>query len=130
MKIRQITRVVAPILLTAILTLVIVGGSQAQQQQRMRMTPEQQAAQLKDSLGLDTTQVAKIAVIFKEQQDKMTELRNANQGGDMQAMRDAMTEMRKKTDDKIKTVLTDAQKAKYEIMIKNRPVGGMRPRGN
>jgi uncharacterized protein HemX len=129
MKIRQITRVVAPILLTAILTLVIVGGSQAQQQ-RMRMTPEQQAAQLKDSLGLDTTQVAKIAVIFKEQQDKMTELRNANQGGDMQAMRDAMTEMRKKTDDKIKTVLTDAQKAKYDIMIKNRPVGGMRPRGN
>jgi len=128
--IRQITRVVAPILLTAILTLVIVGGSNAQQQQRMRMTPEQQAAQLKDSLGLDTAQVAKIVVIYKEQQDKMTEMRNANQGGDMQAMRDAITEMRKKTDDKIKTVLTDAQKAKYDIMIKNRPVGGMRPRGN
>ena len=101
-----------------------VMSAQGMGQQRVRMTPEQQATVLKDSLGLDSTQTAKIAGIYKDQQDQIAKLREES-GGDFQAMRDAMTELRTKTDEKIKAVLTDAQKTKYEQMLKNRPMGRM-----
>ncbi|HTP12552.1 MAG TPA: hypothetical protein VMM37_02955 [Bacteroidota bacterium] len=121
------------VLVLGILTLTVASVLSAQGMggmQRMRMSPEQQATVLKDSLGLDSTQTAKVTTIYKEQQDEMAKIRDANQG-DFDAMRTAMTEMRTKTDNKIKEVLTDAQKTKYEEMMKNRPMGRMgRGRGN
>ncbi len=117
------------ILVLGILTLTVASVLSAQGMgQRMRMSPEQQATVLKDSLGLDSTQTAKITTIYKEQQDEIAKIRDANQG-DFEAMRTAMTEMRTKTDNKIKAVLTDAQKTKYEEMLKNRPMGRMGGRG-
>ncbi len=117
------------ILVLGILTLTVASVLSAQGMgQRMRMSPEQQATILKDSLGLDSTQTAKITTIYKEQQDEIAKIRDANQG-DFEAMRTAMTEMRTKTDNKIKAVLTDAQKTKYEEMLKNRPMGRMGGRG-
>ena len=110
------------------LTVASVLSAQGMGMQRMRMSPEQQATVLKDSLGLDSTQTAKVTAIYKEQQDEVAKIREKSQG-DFQAMREAMTEMRKKTDDKIKAVLTDAQKTKYEEMLKNRPMGRMGGRG-
>lgn len=106
------------------LTVASVLSAQGMGMQRMRMTPEQQATVLKDSLGLDSIQTAKVTAIYKDQQDQVAKLREES-GGDFQAMRDAMTGLRTKTEDKIKAVLTDAQKTKYEQMLKNRPMGRM-----
>lgn len=111
-------------LVMGILTLMVASVMNAQGQQRMRMTPEQQATVLKDSLSLDSTQTAKITAIYKDQQDQVAKLREES-GGDFQAMRDAMTGLRTKTEEKIKAVLTDTQKTKYEQMLKNRPMGRM-----
>ena len=121
MNTKQIVKLV---LVLAVLTVMVASALSAQGMQRMRMTPEQQATVLKDSLGLDSTQTSKITAIYKDQQDQVAKLREQS-GGDFQAMRDAMTEMRTKTETKIKEVLTDAQKTKYEQMLKNRPMGRM-----
>ena len=127
----NIQRTMKSLLLIGILSAIVVGGLIAQPQQRMRMSPEDRVKALKDSLSLDSTQVAKVLAIYKWQQDEGAKLREASQG-DFASMRTAMTDLNTKTDDKIKGVLTDAQKKKYEEMLKNRPVrgGGMGPRGN
>ncbi len=127
MNTRQIVKLV---LVLGILTVMVAGVLSAQGMQRMRMSPEQQAAVLKDSLSLDSAQTSKITAIYKNQQDEMAKIREQNQG-DFQAMRDAMGPLMTKTQDSIKAVLTDTQKAKYEEMLKNRPMGRMRGgRGN
>ena len=84
---------------------------------------------LTDSLALDSTQTARVTAILTDQQASMQKIREDSQG-DFDAMRGAMTDLRTNTQDKIKAVLTDTQKAKYEEMLKNRPMGRMRgPRG-
>ena len=114
-------------LIVGVLTLMLATASFAQRMQRM--TPEERAKVLTDSLALDSTQTAQVVTILKGQQDAMGKIREANQG-DFDAMREAMTDLRKKTDDKIMAILTDAQKTKYQEMIKNRPMGRMGgPRG-
>jgi len=113
----------------AILTLTFATVSNAQRMQRMRMTPEERAKVLADSLALDSTQTAQVVSIFKDQQDQMQKIREDNQG-DFEAMRGAMTDLRKKTDDKIMAILTDTQKAKYQEMMNNRPTGRMGGRRN
>lgn len=114
------------------LVLALVSVSSGQGMQRMRMSPQERAKMLADSLALDSTQTAQVVAIFKGQQDQMGKIREQNQG-DFEAMRGAMTDLRKKTDDKIMAILTESQKTKYEEMIKNRPMGrmgGPRGRGN
>jgi protein CpxP len=108
------------------LTMMIAAVSNAQ---RMRMSPEERAKALTDSLALDSTQTAQVIAIFKDQQAAMDKVREDSQG-DREGMRGAMMDLRKKTDDKIMAILTDAQKTKYQDMIKNRPMGRMGgPRG-
>lgn len=127
----NIHQTIKSLLLIGILSAIVVSGLIAQPQQRMRMSPEDRVKALKDSLALDTTQVAKVLAIYKWQQDEGAKLREANQG-DFASMRTAMTDLNTKTDEKIKGVLTDTQKKKYEEMMKNRPMRGpgMGPRGN
>jgi len=111
------------------LTLTVATVSNAQRMQRMRMSPEERAKVLADSLALDSTQTAQVVTIFKDQQDAMQKIRDDNQG-DFEAMRGAMTDLRKKTDDKIMAILNDTQKAKYQEMMNSRPMGRTRgPRG-
>jgi Spy/CpxP family protein refolding chaperone len=124
MKIKGIMKLVFAV---GVLTFVIAAASNAQRTQRM--TPEERAKMLADSLALDSTQTAQVVTILKDQQDAMGKIREDKQG-DFDAMRGAMTDLRKKTDDKIMGILTENQKAKYQDMIKNRPVGRMGgPRG-
>lgn len=131
MKTRFIGALTSTLVLVVILTLVVSDNSSAQQ--RMRMSPEQRVAVLRDSLGLDSTQTANITVIIKEQQTEMQKIRESNQGN-YETMRPAMQELGKKTDEKILAILNDTQKTKYQEMIKNRAMrrmGGMRgPGGN
>ncbi len=123
MNTRQTVKLV---FVVSILTLVVASvlSAQGMGMQRMRMTPEQQATVLKDSLGLDSAQTAKVTDIYKQADEERAKIREANQG-DFQAMRDAMMDLMKKTDDKITAVLTDAQKTKFQEMMKNRQMGRM-----
>lgn len=126
MKMHRVVKLAVTI---SVLTLTFVLTASAQRMQRMRMSPEDRAKVLADSLALDSTQTAKVTAIFKDQQDAMQKIREDNQG-DFEAMRGAMTDLRTKTDEKIKGILNDTQKAKYEEMLKNRPMGRMGgPRG-
>jgi Spy/CpxP family protein refolding chaperone len=101
--------------------------------QFMRMSPEERAKILKDSLGLDSAQTVKVTAILTESQGQMRDAFQSG-GGDRESMRDTMTKITAKTDSKIEAVLTKEQGVKYEAMKKNRrPMGGGgmgRPRGN
>lgn len=119
--------IVKLVFVVGVLMLTIAAVSNAQRMQRM--TPEERAKVLADSLALDSTQTAQVVTIFKDQQDAMAKIREDKQG-DFDAMRGAMMDLRKKTDEKIMGVLTESQKTKYQEMIKNRPTGRMGgPRG-
>jgi hypothetical protein len=97
--------------------------------QGMRISPEERAKALKDSLSLDSAQTAKVVGIYKESQKAMQDAFQSA-SGDRESMRSTMQEISKKADDKVKALLNDKQKAKYEEMIKNRPQRGMRPPRN
>jgi hypothetical protein len=110
----------------ALTSLVIVAGLSAQ---GMRISPEDRAKMLKDSLALDKSQTEKVTAIYKESQDAiMNAFQSAS--GDREAMRGTMQEITKRTDEKIKALLNETQKKKYDEMIKNRPQRGMRPPRN
>lgn len=93
-----------------------MGGGMGQ------MSPEErQARQLEalKPLNLTDDQVTKIKAIWTERDKKMMELRES--GGDMETMRPKMMELMKDTNDKIKAILTDEQKPKFdEIQAKMR----------
>jgi protein CpxP len=94
-------------------------------QPRMRMTPEQRAARLKDSLALSDEQVGKIIAIY-QQSDKDREEAMSTAGDDRDARMAAMRKIMDETDTKIESLLTDTQKAKYEDMKKQRMQGFQR----
>ncbi len=89
------------------------------QAQRMRMSPEDQAKALKDSLGLTDEQTTKVTTILKDAREEMTTLMSQN-NGDRDAMRDSMQVIQKKSDAQIKTVLTAKQSKKYDALVNAR----------
>jgi protein CpxP len=107
------------------LAVLLLAGSLSQAQQRMRMTPEQRAARLKDSLALSDDQVGKVVAIFKES-DSRREDAVAAAGEDRDARMSAMRKIMDETDTRIDSLLTDSQKAKYEDMKKQRMEGFQR----
>jgi len=114
--------------------LIIAGSlSHLHAQQGMRMTPEQRAARLKDSLALSDDQVGKLIPIFQESDRKRTEAMDAA-GDDRDARMAAMRGVMESTDKQIESILTDTQKAKYEGMKKQRMQrwqgNQMRPQNN
>lgn len=103
------------------LAVLLVAGSLSPSwaQQGMRMTPEQRAARLKDSLALSEDQVAKLLPIYLES-DKKREAAFAASGDDRDARMAAMRSVMDSTDTKIESILTGSQKAKYLDMVKQR----------
>jgi Spy/CpxP family protein refolding chaperone len=97
--------------------------------QGMRISPEERAKALKDSLSLDSAQTAKVTAIYKESQKAIMDAMQ-NGSDDRDARRATMMEITKKSDDNVKALLTDPQKKKFEEMIKNRPARGPRMRPN
>ncbi len=91
--------------------------------QMMRMSPEERANRLKDSLSLSADQTKKVLAIFQDDQKKMQELFQNNQG-DRESRRAVMGKMRDSTDTKIEALLTPEQIKRYEDMKKNRPQHG------
>lgn len=88
-------------------------------QKRMRMSVEDQVKILKDSLKLTGDQVTKITKILEDQREERTTAMSENKG-DRDAMRATMQEIAKKTDGKIKKVLTEDQAVTYDRMVKER----------
>ena len=83
----------------------------------MRISPKQRADTLGKQLGLDTATVAKVAAIMEKYQKQMMDKRNELQG-DMDSMRAAMMEIRENQTKDIKALLTKAQAAKYDEILK------------
>jgi protein CpxP len=115
-----------PVAFFSLAVLLLAGSlSLSHAQQRMRMTPEQRADRLKDSLALSDDQVGKVLAIFKESDTKREDA-FAAAGDDRDARMSAMRKIMDETDTKIESVLTDSQKAKYEAIKKQRMQGFQR----
>jgi periplasmic protein CpxP/Spy len=93
--------------------------STVMQAQPQRMSVEERVKILKDSLKLSDEQTTKVTKILEDQREEMTTAMNNNRG-DRQAMRAVRQEIMKKTDDKIKEVLTEEQVKVYDKVIKDR----------
>jgi hypothetical protein len=108
--------------MTAALVLLLGGLillSSTAQAQPQRMSVEDHAKILKNKLKLSDKQTKKITTILEDQREEMTTAMNDNRG-DQQAMHEVVQEITKKTDNKIKEVLTEKQVNAYDKMIKYR----------
>jgi hypothetical protein len=113
----ETNRLTIAIVLTCGALLFLSASMQAQP--RMRMSVEDQVKILKDSLKLADDQVARITKILEDQREERTAAVNENRG-DRDVMRAAMGEIAKKTDERIKEVLTKDQAITYDRMMKAR----------
>jgi len=98
--------------------------------QRGGMSPEAQQAQLDamtKAVGLTDDQVAKVKAINADAMAKQMALRDS--GGDPADMRPKMMAIRTDQQARIKALLTDDQKAKYDTYLASQPRGGGRPGG-
>lgn len=105
----------------AIIVLLILPFSQLLKAQTSQDSTRaaNRAAVLKDSLGLNDKQTAKVQAIFLKSQMEMEKEREAHQGDRaemMQTMRAHIQEM----DKEINAVLTPAQQKKYEQLMQER----------
>jgi protein CpxP len=85
-------------------------------QGRMRMTPEKQIEALKTTLSLTDDQVTKATAIVTTQAKVQDSIRTAA-NGDMATARPAMMAVRKKTSEKILTILTPDQATIYKKQL-------------
>ncbi len=84
-------------------------------EERMKRTLEE----YKTKLSLTEEQIPKVETILKSQLEEMANLR-ANAGGDREAMRYAITELRTKTDKQVEDILTDEQKVAFKKLQEER----------
>ena len=89
---------------------------------RMMMTPDQQVAAIDKAVSLTDDQKPKVLTIIQDSQKKMADLRNS--GEDMQTLRPKMMQIRQDQNEKIKALLTDDQKTKYDAYIASMRRGG------
>lgn len=82
-----------------------------------RMDPTERAKMLKERLTLTDEQTIKVTDILTASQAEMQKLRDAS-GGDREAMRAGMQDLRRKTDAKITALLTEKQKKEFEKLRK------------
>jgi ribosomal protein L22 len=98
---------------------VVMLLSSAAQAQPQRMSVEEQTKILKDKLILSGDQTKKITTILEDQREEMAIAMNDNRSNG-QAMQTAAQEITKKTDTKIKKVLSEGQVNAYDKIIKDR----------
>ncbi len=92
---------------------LVIGMATVSHAQGMRLSPEARTKMMTDSLNLTSAQSTQILAVLKTSQTQMDSIRNA--GGDRSAMRPIMMS----TNQKVMSILTDDQKAKYQAMMKN-----------
>jgi protein CpxP len=89
------------------------------QAQLQRMSVEERVKTLKDKLKLSDEQTKKVTILLEDQREEATTAMN-DYRGDRKAMRAVVQEIMKKTDDKIKEVLTEEQVSTYDKMMNAR----------
>jgi hypothetical protein len=108
--------------ITAILVLflsVLIPISSVAQFQTKRITIDRHIKILSDKLKLNGGQIKKIRFILEDQNEELTMAMNANRGN-KQAADEAVQEITKKTDDKIKAILNEKQIEAYIKIIEER----------
>jgi hypothetical protein len=89
------------------------------QAQQQRMTVEDRVTILKQALKLSNEQSNKITIILEDQREEITTSMNENRGN-RNAMQAARKEIMNKTNEKIKSVLTEDQIKTYDGLLKGR----------
>jgi len=93
--------------------------SSATQAQLQQISVKEHMKILKDKLKLSNEQSKKITTILQDQREEMTTAIHETRG-DHKAAYEVAQEITKKTDNKIKALLTEEQVKAYENMIKDR----------
>ncbi len=121
-----------------LLTMLVLGATISMAQNRggqRNFDPEdmakRQTEELTKALDLDKAQAKKVHDVVLKTGKEMAAMRSEMQGGgDREAMRAKMTEMRKKQNEEMKKVLSEDQFVKYEKYLeerrKERGQGGQR----
>lgn len=92
---------------------------------------KRQSEEMKKALDLSDEQTKQVYDISIESSKKMREMREKMQdGGDREAMREMFQQARQETDEKIKALLTDGQKTKYDEWQEERRERMRQQRGN
>ena len=105
----------------ALCSAALIGGTLLAQ--GGRMSPDQRVDAIDKAVTLTADQKTKVKSLLEEDQKKMQALRDAQDPD----MRSKMMDMRKAENDKIKDMLTDDQKPKYDAYVASMPMG--RPGG-
>ncbi|MCY1722245.1 hypothetical protein OU798_17965 [Prolixibacteraceae bacterium Z1-6] len=111
-----------------LMMIVIFGATLSLAQNRdgqRNFDPEEmakrQTKELTELLSLDKAQAQKVHELNLESGKKMSKMREEMQGGgDREAMREKMTEMRKKQNAEMKKILSEDQYTKYEKYLEER----------
>ena len=93
-----------------------------------RMSPEDRAAQLKELLDLTDDQTIKVEQVYKESQEKMSEMREQFQG-DRGEMREQMMKNREEVNNKIEELLYEDQITLYREYLEEREQSRRERRG-
>jgi periplasmic protein CpxP/Spy len=103
------------VLLMSLMLIAVVSIAQPGQR---NLDPEEmakrQTEQIKEAVGLDKKQEKQVYELNLETGKKMRTLRDENQGGGFEGMREKMQEIRAEQDKKMKDILTDSQWKKYQ----------------
>ena len=111
-----VKRMTAAIMIVIGIAILFSTPAQAQPQ---RMSVEDRVKILKDSLKLTSEQSSKITSILEDQREEITMAMNENRDNPDSA-RTAVQRIMKKSDNQIKTILTEDQAQKYDEMLKAR----------
>ena len=98
---------------------VFIAGSSTAQVRPKIVPAGKQIKILQDKLKLTAVQVTKIKYILEDQREEFGIAANENRGSS-QAMDEAIKEITRNTDDKIKEVLTEKQIEIFDRMIEER----------
>lgn len=107
----------------AVCSVALFTGSLLAQGGRGMMSPDQRLDAIDKAVTLTTEQKSKVKVLLEDDGKKMQALRDAQDPD----MRTKMMDMRKEENEKIKAMLTDEQKPKYDAYVASMPMG--RPGG-
>jgi Spy/CpxP family protein refolding chaperone len=95
------------------------GGGYGGGGRRGPMSPDEQLKRMTKDLDLTADEQAKIKPILVDEQKKMEDLRN-DSGGDRQAMRQKMMQIRQDGNDQVRALLDDKQKEKLDKLEQQR----------
>ena len=103
----------------SVLSLVMLWSCSSDEEPRRRLDPAQAAARMQEQLDLTDAQRDTVKALMEKFRQQIRELREAS-SGDRMEMREVMMELRAEQDEKIKAVLNDEQKEKYEEIQEER----------